>query len=286
MILVVGGTGHLGRALVPRLLERGHRVRVMSRHAATADDLAAAGAVLHPGDIRDPAAVDAAVEGVTVCVSAVQGFAGDGRQSPETVDRDGNRTLVDAAGRAGADVVLMSAVGAGADHPVSLHRMKWAAEEHLRRSGVPWTVVRGTVFAETWADILRQSRNRAGRVQVFGKGENPINFVSVEDVAEAVVHAVEDRDLRSRVIEVGGPDSLTFNAFARLVDPDHEPRHVPRALLRVMATAARPVNPQLARLAGAAVDMDTADMTFDTTPSRTAHPWLTSRPVTALALQK
>jgi NADH dehydrogenase len=286
MILVVGGTGHLGRVLVRQLLERGHRVRVMSRRAAAAGDLAEAGAELHPGDIRDAPAVEAAMDGVSVCVSAVQGFAGDSHQSPEEVDRDGNRTLVDAARRGGADMVLVSAVGAAADHPVSLHRMKWAAEEYLRRSGVPWTVVRGTVFAETWADVLRQGSNRAGRLQVFGKGDNPINFVSVEDVAAAVVHAVEDPGLRGHVIEVGGPDSLTFNAFARLVDPDHEPRHVPRVLLRVIATAARPVNPQLARLARAAVEMDTAVETFDPTPSRTAYPWLTSHPVTALVLQK
>jgi uncharacterized protein YbjT (DUF2867 family) len=287
MILVAGGTGHLGSQVVRQLLDRGHAVRVMARHAESAHDIAEAGAELCPGDIRDPASVRTAMEGVSVCVSAVQGFAGEGRhQSPEAVDRDGNKQLVDAARRAGADMVLVSAVRAAPDHPVSLHRMKWAAEEYLRRSGVPWTVVRGTVFAETWADVLRQSRDKAGRLQVFGKGENPIGFVSVADVALAVVHAVEDPDLRGKVIEVGGPDNLTFNAFAHLIDPHHEPRHVPRALLRVMATAARPVNPQLARLARAAVDMDTADMTFDPTPSRTAYPWLTLHPVTALSLQK
>lgn len=285
MILVVGGTGHLGQRVVRRLLDHGHPVRVMARHAQVAGDLAAAGAQISPGDIRDAADVDAAMEGVSLCVSAVQGFAGPGHQSPEAVDRDGNTTLVDVARRAGADVVLVSAVDAAPNHPISLHRMKWAAEEYLRRSGVPWTVVRSTPLAETWADVLREGRNRAGRVQLFGKGENPISFVSVEDVAAAVVHAVEDPALRGHVIEVGGPESLTFNEFARLVDPHHEPRHVPRALLRVMATAARPVNPQLARLARAAVEMDTADMTFDPAPSRAAYPWLTTRPVSTLWLQ-
>lgn len=285
MILVVGGTGHLGRRVVQQLRERGHSVRVMARHAEVAGESARAGAQIWPGDVRDPATVGAAMEGVRLCVSAVQGFAGLGRQSPESVDRDGNRTLVDAAHRVGADVVMVSAVGAAPDHSQSLHRMKWAAEEYLRRSGVPWTVVRGTPFAETWADVLREGRNRAGRIQVFGKGENPITFVSVEDVAAAVVQAVEDPGLRGHVIEVGGPESLTLNAFARLVDPHHEPRHVPRALLRVMATAARPVNPQLARLARAAVEMDTSDMTFDSTASRTAYPWLPLHPVTALPLQ-
>lgn len=285
MILVVGGTGHLGRRVVHQLLGRGHKVRVMARHAEVAGELARAGAQIHPGDVRDPATVTQAMEGVRLCVSAVQGFAGPGDQSPEAVDRDGNRTLVDAARRAGSDVVMMSIVGAAADHRVSLHRMKWAAEEYLRRSGAPWTIVRGTPFAETWADVMREGRNRAGRVLVFGKGGNPISFVLVEDAADAVVHAVEDPGLRGHVIEVGGPESLTLNAFARLVDPHHEPRHVPRTALRVMAVAARPVNAQLARLAGAAVDMDTADMTFDPTPSRTAYPWLTLRPVTSEALQ-
>lgn len=286
MILVVGGTGHLGQVVVRRLLEGGHDVRVMARSAVKAADLARAGAQLFPGDVRDPATVREAMQGATVCVSAVQGFAGPGDQSPETVDRDGNMGLVDAARAAGADMVMVSVVDAGPDHPMSLHRMKWEAEEYLRRSGVGWTVVRGTPFAETWADLVRQSRDRAGRPRVFGRGENPINFVSVEDVATAVVRAVDDRGLRGQVIEVGGPEHLTFNAFAKLVEPDHEPRHVPRMLLRVMATAARPFNPQLARVAGAALDMDTRDKTFHPAPGAAAHPWLTPRSVTTLALRK
>lgn len=286
MILVVGGTGHLGRVVVRRLLDARQDVRVMSRGAAGAADLAQAGAELFPGDVRDRARVQAAMEGATVCVSAVQGFSGPGRQSPETVDRDGNMDLVDAARVAGSDVVMVSAVEAGPHHPLSLHRMKWEAEEYLRRSGVAWTVVRSTPLAETWADLVRQSRDRAGHPRVLGRGENPINFVSVEDVATAVVRAVDDRGLRGHVIEVGGPDNLTFNAFARLVEPDHEPRHVPRTLLRVVAVAARPFSAQLTRIAGAALDMDTHDKTFDPAPSVAAHPWLTPRSVTTLALRK
>jgi NADH dehydrogenase len=280
VILVVGGTGHLGRRVVPALLAEGHQVRVMAKAAGSALDLAELGAELFPGDIRDRERVFAAFEGVTVCVSAAQGLVGAENPTPAAVDRDGNRNVTDAAATSGAAVVLLSAVDASPDHPLELQRMKWAAEEYLRASGVPWTIIRGTVFAETWGDILRASANSRGRVQVFGRGENPTNFVRVDDVAAAVVRAVTDPSLRGHTIEVGGPQDLTFNDFARGLT-GHEPRHVPRIGLRVMGAVAGPVKPQLARLARAALHMDTADMTFDTRPGLTAYPWLTSRPVAA-----
>jgi NADH dehydrogenase len=283
MILVVGGTGHLGRVVVQRLLADGSQVRVLARGAADHADLAAAGAELVAGDIRDPDAVRRAAEGADSIVSAAQGLAGTGRPSPASVDRDGNRNVVDAAAGTGAHVVLLSAVGAGPDHPIELHRMKGEAETYLVASTVPWTIVRGTVFAETWADLLRSSANKSGRVQVFGTGENPTNFVAITDVAEVVVRAVEDPQLRGTAIDVGGPENLTFNDFARLVAPGREPRHVPRAALRVMGAVAGPFQPQLARLARAAVSMDTIDMTFDPGPMRARHPWLASTPITELA---
>ena len=284
MILVVGGTGHLGHVVVPKLRADGHDVRVLARGAAGATDLRNLGADLFAADIRDADAVREAAEGASVIVSAAHGLVGTGDPTPATVDRDGNRNVVDAAAATGADVVLLSLVDAGPDHPSELHRMKAAAEVHLLASGVPWTIVRGTPFAETWRDQML-SAAKDGRVQVFGKGHNPTNFVSVRDVGEAVVHAVEDPTLRGAVIEVGGPEMLTFDEFARIIAPGQEPRHIPRPALRVMGLVATPFRPQLARLARLAVMMDTTDMTFDAAPSHAEYPWLPSTPVSTLARQ-
>jgi NADH dehydrogenase len=87
-----------------------------------------------------------------------------------------------AAASARAGVVLVSVVGAAADSPLELSRAKYAAEQNLRASGVPWTIVRASAFAELWAEIMTKP-------VVFGRGNNPVNFVSVSDVAAAVAAA-------------------------------------------------------------------------------------------------
>src|SRR4051812_14674806 len=113
MIVVAGGTGRLGTRLVTRLVERDVEVRVVTRDPARASQLPS-GVEIVVGDVRDPASLPMAIEGAEVVVSAVQGFAGPGRVSPASVDDRGNANVVDVAGRCGADVVLLSTVGASA----------------------------------------------------------------------------------------------------------------------------------------------------------------------------
>ena len=273
MIAVVGGTGRLGRLVVQGLRNEGEEVLVVARETpATAPP--AEGVRYAAADVREVAALHAVMDGVSVCVSAVHGVNPSGDGSPRSVDWLGNRNIVDAAAGAGAAVVMLSVVGAGPDSPMELFRMKWRAEEYLRASGVPWTVVRAAAFAELWAEILRSTASTSGRVQVFGRGENPINFVSVGDVATAVVHAVTDPALRGQVLTVAGPENLTFNEFAARVVEGPAPRHVPRAGLRAVAVLARPLRPGLARSARAALVMDTTTMGVDTAPGHAAYPWL------------
>jgi len=285
MILVAGGTGRLGTQVVELLLRRDLEVRVLSRDPSRASGLVRLGAEVVEGDVGDLAAVRRAVEGVQTVVSAIHGFSGPRGISPATVDRDGNRNLVDAAASAAqpADVILVSTVGASPDHPMELFRMKWAAEEHLRASGLRWTIVRSNAFADTWIELLRLSAETSGRPRVFGKGDNPINFVGVQDVADAVVRATVDPELRGQVIEVGGPDNLTLNELARLVQRSMGSsgalQHVPRQGLRAMGMIARPLNPTLARLARASLVMDTCDLTFDAEVSGREYPWMACTPI-------
>jgi uncharacterized protein YbjT (DUF2867 family) len=172
MILVAGGTGRLGTVLVRRLTARGLDVRVLTRQRERADHLPHQVEVLI-GDVRDLKSLAAAVAGVTVVVSAVHGFAGPGHGSPASVDRDGNINLIDAAKTVDADFVLVSGVGAAADSPMELFRMKHAAEQHLQQSGLRATIVQATAFRELWVELLDHTAGRSGRPLVFGRRGQP-----------------------------------------------------------------------------------------------------------------
>ncbi len=271
MILVVGGSGLLGRQVVADLCAHGLAVRVLVRDAARAQALLAAEVGGRPpdpveivaGDIRQPGTLAAACDGATVVVAAAHGFLGGWGAGPDEVDRAGNGHLVDAAVAAGADVVLASVLGAAPDSPAELFRAKYAAERHLINSGAGWTVVRAGAFLETWQQVLRETAGRSGRPLVLGRGSRPIAFVPVTDVAGVVSLAVTDPTLRGQVLEIGG-EPTTMEQLARAVQREQgwpgSPRHVPRGLLRAVATLARPVSPRLARQNRTALLMDTTDL--------------------------
>ena len=90
----------------------------------------------------------------------------------------------------------------------------------LTASGVPATIVRATAFLELWIELLRRTAGRSNRPLVFGRGQNPINFVSVRDVAALVDHVVADSATRGQTLQLGGPDNLTLNQLAGMVAAD------------------------------------------------------------------
>jgi uncharacterized protein YbjT (DUF2867 family) len=283
VILVAGGTGLLGSQVVKTLTDAGEQVRVVTRDPRRASHLPA-GVEVVVGDVRR-GPLDTAVEGCDRVVSAVHGFAGSRRTSPAAVDRDGNRALIAAAKRAGVDrFVLVSIVGARADHPMSLHRMKYAAEQELQASGLSAAIVRSTLFLETWIEIIGAKVDHGGPALVFGPGQNPINFVSVADVAGFVCLAVNGDQRIGESVSVGGPQNLGFTEIAAHLlarkGRTDRPKQVPLTALRVMSVIARPIRPGFARQARAAVVMNTTDMTFDALPVRNRFPDI---PATTLA---
>jgi len=260
MILIVGGTGRLGSLVANRLAAQGRHVCVLSR------GLVPPAVPLHErveralGDVRDPTRMQELLPGAEVVVLAMHGFAGPGGVSPRTVDEQGSRNVIAAAEQADADVVLLSIAGASAISPLELARVKYGVEEHLGTSRCRWTVVRSDAFAQTWFEVLEKTAGKSRRPIVFGDGNNPIGWVDVHEVAALVEHAVLEPSLRGRTLEISGPERLTLEQLATLVMEQHgwsgKPRRIPRSALRVLATLAAPVRPDLARRALASLAMD------------------------------
>lgn len=177
LVLVVGATGRTGIYAVEQLVERGYRVRALVRNPDKARAALPAGVDVVVGDVRDPATLDPAMQGVKYVISAIGGgarnaVAGNG---PEEVDHLGNVHLADAAQRAGvAQFVLVSSgsVTHAADYPVPFMRPVLAAklksEDYLRASGLPYTVVRpGALIDEPTGPghiVLRQGDGPPGQI--------------------------------------------------------------------------------------------------------------------------
>jgi uncharacterized protein YbjT (DUF2867 family) len=282
MILVVGGTGRLGRALVPLLVGAGHQVRVMARGASQPfPDAAADGVELLRGDLASEADCRVAVAGCTAVVFAASGF-GIKDSDPRTVDRDGAIRVVRAAAAAGAEhVVMMSMHGAAPDGPIDFLRCKAAAEESVRTSGMAWTVIRMGSLIEQRLENMSAPLETKGKVLVFGSGSAPVTYTSVRDAAALIVRALSDPALRNRAI-AWGSQTLTANEVAEavLAKAGHgSVQRIPPAAERVLSVAARPFSPFLARIAGAGIWEESGAAGFQWAPSRAEFPDI---PVTGL----
>ena len=282
MILVAGGTGTTGTFAVSLLQARDERVRVLTRHLSRAAHLQDVEVI--EGDVRDREAVRRAVHGTRVVVSLIQGFAGPGDISLESIDRDGNRILFDEARKAGAEHgILVSIAWAAPDSPMDLARMKFAAEEHLKSTGLAWTILRPSCLMETWTAIIGRPLVKTGKATIFGTGRRATNFVSARDLAAFIDLAVADPSLRGQTIVVGGPN-MTFDEFAesyaRAVGVQAKTTHFPLPAMLVMQHVARPFNLVLARQVQMGVVIHTRDTSLDASAARKRFHQI---PITSLA---
>jgi NADH dehydrogenase len=197
-------------------------------------------------------------------------FEGKGDNNPRTVDEKGNRNLIDAARAAGVrHFVFTSILGVRPDHPIDFFRIKHATEQYLGKSGLSFTILRPAAFMEFWAALVGEPVITKGETTIFGRGRNPINFVSVGDVAHFAVIALQDPRASDRTIEIGGPENLSLlqvaETFERVSGRTAKKRHIPLPMMRVMAVLTRPLNEALSRQIASGVYMDTGDLRFDPT---------------------
>jgi len=99
MILILGASGFLGRAVTKQLLSEGQQVRLLVRTPAKVEDLKRAGAEVMQGDLIDPRSLARACKGVDQVFAAAHSLLGKGRYKSEAVDDVGHRALIEAARR-------------------------------------------------------------------------------------------------------------------------------------------------------------------------------------------
>lgn len=267
MYLIAGARGMLGGAIASRLLDRGHPLRALTRTPDALRALADRGAEVVQGDLRDIESLRHACRGATRVITTANAFMGRGADSPDRVDGEGNRNLIDAAREAGVEhFVFTSGRVPAAMAEVDFFRCKVETDAYLAASGVPYTILRPTAFMEVWGQMLVDPAATSGRATIFGTGATRMNFVAVGDVADAAVRVLEGAP-RMGAVEIGGPDNLTplevVALTERVTGRTVKRSRVPRGVIRVMSIVAGPFNPVLARQMRAGLVMDAVDSSFE-----------------------
>jgi uncharacterized protein YbjT (DUF2867 family) len=149
-VVVAGATGKSGVPLIKILSEQGYKVRAMVRDKAKAGDLGK-GVEVVQADATKPEALGAAMKGATYVISTIGAGGVEPPNNAENVDYKGVVNLTDAAKAAGVKhFVLMSSIGAADPNPETFLNKRFGmvlmwkgkGEDHLRKSGVSYTIVR------------------------------------------------------------------------------------------------------------------------------------------------
>ncbi len=215
--LVAGATGQQGGAVARRLLTDGWPVRALTRdlNKPAARALAEAGMELVAGNLDDAPSLARALQGV-YGVFSVQTFREEG---PVGEERQGKQ-LADAASAARVQHFVYSSVG-GAERQTGIPHFesKWRIEEHVRRLGLPVTILRPVLFMENfqWSrpSIL------AGRLEQAMRPDKPLQMVAVADIGAFAAMAFRQPErFLGHALELAG-DELTMpraaEVFSRVI---------------------------------------------------------------------
>ncbi|NLG71697.1 MAG: NAD(P)H-binding protein [Chloroflexi bacterium] len=223
MILVTGGTGFVGKALIRHLVENGLPVRTLIRPSTRSPNLPRGVPVdVAVTALNDERGLRAAMVGVDTVYHLASGEWKGARASLMEIDIQGTQAVVRAAQDAGVErIFYISHLGADRASAYPVLKVKAIAEEYIRRSGLDYTILRSAILFGP-GDGLTTGLARIMQAVPFGlltpgDGSVLLQPLWVEDLVTCLVWALDDPDTRNRTFEVGGPEYLTFSQVASLV---------------------------------------------------------------------
>src|SRR4029453_2406454 len=245
-IFVTGATGFVGRAVIHSPRAEGYGVRCLVRRGSE-------------GDLRGQEAIERVEGDVLARETLERGMAGCApvpprggiiREQPplhatfERVHVQGTVNVLECAAATGVRRYLhMSALGTRADARSRYHRTKWAAEEAVRSSPIPWTIFRPSIIygrRDEFVNMLAWMIRRYPVTPVIGNGMQRLQPIPVEQVAVGFARAIALEAPPKHIYPVGGPDAVTMLRLLDLIGaavgrPRVRKIHVPLGFIRPLA---------------------------------------------------
>jgi NADH dehydrogenase len=286
MILVSGGTGFVGKALIRNLVESGYPVRTLIRPSSQSPSLPRGVPVdITVSSLVDERGLRAAMVGIDTIFHLASGEWRGPRASLMEIDIRGTRTIVDAAKDAGVKrIFYVSHLGADRASAFPVLKAKAIAEEFIRRSGIDYTILRSAIlygpgdsFSTGLARILRAL---PGLFLVPGDGNVLLQPLWIEDLIACLSWSIDDPESRNRIFEIGGPEYLSFNQITQYVmqatRQNRKLLHISPPYMRLMTILLESINPSLPvsvywldyLAVNRTTALDTLPRTFNLMPSR------------------
>jgi uncharacterized protein YbjT (DUF2867 family) len=282
-VFLTGATGFVGRNVLQRLVDEGHTVHALVRHANTLKLHSTDGVRFVPGDVALGTGLDEGMRGCEAVIHLVGIIAEQGDSTFERVHHLGTRNVVAAAQRQKINrFVHMSALGVRRDGVSEYQTSKWSAEEIVRQSGIPFCIFRPSLIFGPGSGFVDQMLDVMGKAPLFrpvpGDGTPRFRPVAIGDVAACFVSALTNPSAINQTIELGGGDELSLDEvlyeIARCAGIRKLPIHIPMplmfagAFLAETVSSSPPVTREQLRMLKEGSTCDTARMTeiFKITP--------------------
>jgi uncharacterized protein YbjT (DUF2867 family) len=236
IVLVTGATGRQGGSVIRHMLTRGWRLRALTRkpNERAAKSLAGQGVEVVRGDLEDPSSLESALRGVHG-VYSVQDFWSVGAKR----EVQQGKNLADAAKKAGVGHFVYSSVGgaernSGIDHWES----KWEIEKHIRKLGLPATMLRPTAFMENYYIDQVEVGILKGKLMDPIRADKPYQTIATDDIGALVALAFDRaKDFIGMELEIAGSELTNPQAaevFSRVLGKRVKFQKLPMPMVRLV----------------------------------------------------
>jgi uncharacterized protein YbjT (DUF2867 family) len=206
-ILMVGGSGRVGKEAALGLANRSLKVRALLRgggeHSKSAE-LMVAGVEVIDGDLGKAESLRTAAKGIDTVICSATSMPSCADDGLRRVDHEGTLALIEAAEREGVKRFMYISYSGNIRFDSPLEVAKRDCEDRLKRSKMQAVILRPSFFMEVWLSPMLGFDPANGTVRIYGPGTGKISFVSSSNVADFVVAvASSDWSEKSAVLELG-----------------------------------------------------------------------------------
>ena len=289
MILVTGGTGFIGQALVRQLVEMGKPVRILLRPSRTSPQLPQGVSIeVAVSSLKDERGLRSAMKDVDVVFHLAGSERLSSRADLQGVDINGTKMITEAAQQAGVkQIIFLSHLGADRVSAFPVLKAKALAEYAITHSALQYTILRSAVvfgpgdqFTVSLARLLRMS---PGFFLSPGDGSVLLQPLWVEDLVTCLIWALDDPSMVNQTISIGGGELLTYRETVEIICSElgiHRPLiNMTPAYLRKIALWVEHLNPRFPvsifwldyLSADRTCDLDVLPRRFGIMPARLEH---------------